>query len=229
MKSLSFFHVTLLLCLFFISSVYAAKKDSAYDLKMDWGFGLGLGYLGLITDDSKSNDLEDYNGEIVIQLSIYGNCFVKENMALYFGLAKYVTNYSGLADKMKNYKEEVSFQFEYSIFSFLLRYYPTSFFYLEIGPQLKIYDEDLSHIYYTHESEDPLIHRDVPIKNAYAGVIDLKYGIGIRIKRIEISLTSMIDITPFAKASSFKSDYSNASVRSYSLILNFSFDFLRRS
>ena len=53
MKSFSFFHVTLLLCLFFISSVYA--------IRMDLGVGLGLGYSGLITSDSKSNDLEDYN------------------------------------------------------------------------------------------------------------------------------------------------------------------------
>ena len=112
-------------------------------------------------------------------------------------------------------------------FSFLLRYYPTSFFYLEIGPQLKIYDEELSHIYYTHESEDPLIREEVAMKNTYASVMVLAYGVGIRLKRIEISLTSMIDITPSAKANSFKSDYSNASVRFYNFNLSFSFYFLR--
>jgi len=179
---------------------------------MDLGVGLGLGYSGLITSDSKSNDLEDYNGGSASQFSVYGI---------------YSTDYTGLADKIKSYKEEASFHFEYRTLSFLFRYYPTSFFYLEIGPQFKSYEEPPSHIYYAHESGDPLIREEVAIKNNYSDVVSLAHGVGLRIKRIEISLTSMIDITPSAKANSFKSDYSNASVRFYNFNLNFSFYFLR--
>jgi len=219
MKSFSFFHVTLLLCLFFISSVYA--------IRMDLGVGLGLGYSGLITSDSKSNDLEDYNGGSASQFSVYGIYFFKENMAWYFSYGIYSTDYTGLADKIKSYKEEASFHFEYRTLSFLFRYYPTSFFYLEIGPQFKSYEEPPSYIYYAHESGDPLIREEVAIKNNYSDVVSLAHGVGLRIKRIEISLTSMIDITPSAKANSFKSDYSNASVRFYNFNLNFSFYFLR--
>jgi len=46
---------------------------------MDLGVGLGLGYSGLITSDSKSNDLEDYNGGSASQFSVYGIYFFKEN------------------------------------------------------------------------------------------------------------------------------------------------------
>jgi hypothetical protein len=208
------------LCLLFFSSGYSTKVDIGVDL--------GLGYAGQITQDSRNNDLEDYSG-LNVALSVSAIGYYSDNLALRLAIVMLNSSYDGPADKIEGYKEEATFHFNKIIFPALIRFYPTPRFYLEAGFQICIYEEPLPYVYYYNYNDDPLMSKEIELKFVNSGVLDAAIGLGTRFKNgIEVSVTSAIDITPSAQARTFRSDYSDAPVRLYTINFNISFYFLQK-